>query len=103
MPAPQTLGNRAQAFVDERRAQLNCYLQAVMRIPAVAGSPEMRAVLGLVEAGVTRGAHAWLQRLPPPAAAAPRTTIWDQGAGSFIAELAVEVRLSRVSTSACTI
>ncbi len=90
----QALGNRAQAFVDERRMQLNCYLQAIIRIPALAEAPEIRAALALCEAGVADSSREWLDELPPRAEhpGPAKSTIWDQDTGSFITELAVEVR-----------
>jgi hypothetical protein len=89
----KTLGNLAQAFVDERRTQLNCYLQAIFRLPAVLESPELRSALSLAETGVTLTAKKWLDGLQPsPSSSRAAATIWDQGPGSFITELAVSVR-----------
>lgn len=100
-PPKKAMGNLSQVFIDERRTQLNCYLQAIASIACVQECKEVREMLHLQEKGVPKEAAQWLAALsretvgpkgPPSAARSellPSTDIAIAFSGLVSAETAI--------------
>ena len=80
--------------MDERRTQLNCYLQAIIDIPCVVDAPVTRECLRFHEAGLSDSAKTWLDALPPVDALAAQQNVWESGrAHACVIEIKTEVWL----------